>query len=94
MLVQLILEQGANEVYRNAKNEYEWKIAYKEKPHCRVIIGQYDFLLDRAKPEDLDELGVTILIIFKGMEAFEWLGKVISSGWELEWGPLEPSDRF
>jgi len=71
----------------NAPSEFHWRESYKDKRHFKVVINDWDTDMDGAKPADLDELGVLMFAIYKGMDnTSEWLGRENLSRYGLEWG--------
>jgi hypothetical protein len=70
----------------NARSEYYWREASKEKPHFKLTVGEWDSAIEGAKPEDLDELGIMIQATFKGMDIIcEWLGRENLHRLGVEW---------
>jgi hypothetical protein len=71
----------------NAKSEYHWRETFKEKSHFKVKIGDWDSGVEGIKPEDLEELGIMILALYKGMDiTCEWLGRENLYRLGVEWG--------
>jgi hypothetical protein len=60
----------------NAKSEFHWRETSREKPHFKITIGEWESAMEGVKPEDLEELGITIHALYKGMDVTcEWLGR-------------------
>jgi hypothetical protein len=70
----------------NARSEYYWREASKEKPHFKITVGEWDSAMEGANPEDLEELGIMIQAVFKGMDIIcEWLGRENLHRLGVEW---------
>jgi hypothetical protein len=71
----------------SAPSEYHWKEVSKDKNHFRVTLGNWTATMVGAKPADLDELGIMILAVYKGIDiTCEWLGRENLARWGLELG--------
>ncbi|OQE15360.1 hypothetical protein PENFLA_c032G01444 [Penicillium flavigenum] len=59
----------------NSQSEISWRRAYSERERLEVRVTHWDEAIAKAKPDDLEELGVLIMVMLKGIEATgEWLG--------------------
>ncbi|CAG8908675.1 unnamed protein product [Penicillium egyptiacum] len=59
----------------NSQSEISWRRAYSERERLEVRVTHWDEAIAKAKPGDLEELGVLIMVMLKGIEAAgEWLG--------------------
>ncbi|KAJ5415186.1 transcription factor gsfR2 [Penicillium sp. CMV-2018d] len=59
----------------NSLSEISWRKAYSERERLEVWVTHWDEAIAKAKPGDLEELGVLIMAMLKGLEATgEWLG--------------------
>lgn len=59
----------------NSQSEISWRKAYSERERLEVRVTHWDEAIAKAKPGDLEELGVLIMAMLKGIEATgEWLG--------------------
>ncbi|KAF4615870.1 hypothetical protein G7Y89_g15243 [Cudoniella acicularis] len=77
----------------NARSEYHWRETSKEKPHFKITIGEWDSAMEGVKPEDLEELGIMIQAVYKGMDIIcEWLGRENLHRLGLEWTTSETRD--
>jgi Fungal Zn(2)-Cys(6) binuclear cluster domain len=74
----------------NARSEYHWRETSKEKHHFKVTIGEWDSAMEGVKPEDLEELGIMIQVLYKGIDIIcEWLGKENLHRLGVEWTTSE-----
>ena len=65
----------AQEALWNSSSEISWRKTYSERERLEVQVTHWDEAIAKAKPEDLEELGVLIMAMLKGKEATgEWLG--------------------
>jgi hypothetical protein len=59
----------------NSQSEISWRRAYYERERLEVRVTHWDEAIAKARPDDLEELGVLIMVMLKGIEtAGEWLG--------------------
>lgn len=59
----------------NSQLEISWRRAYSERDSLEVQVTYWDEAIARAKPDDLEELGVLIMTMLKGIEATRrWVG--------------------
>ena len=76
----------------NSQSEISWRKAQSERERLEVRVTHWDEAIAKAKPGDLEELGVLIMAMLKGIEATgEWLGHshIIKYGLEgAEYGSL------
>nr|D7PI10.1 RecName: Full=Transcription factor gsfR2; AltName: Full=Griseofulvin synthesis protein R2A [Penicillium aethiopicum]ADI24952.1 GsfR2 [Penicillium aethiopicum] len=65
----------AQAVLWNSQSEISWRRAYKEKERLEIQVTHWDETIAKAKANDLEELGVLIMVMLKGTGATgEWLG--------------------
>ncbi len=77
----------------NAKSEYHWRETLKEKAHFKVTIGEWDSSMEGVRPEDLEELGMMIYVLYKGMDlTCGWLGRENLHRLGVEWVTSETRD--
>ncbi|KAE9370004.1 hypothetical protein N431DRAFT_508914 [Stipitochalara longipes BDJ] len=77
----------------NARSEYHWRETSKEKHHFKVTIDEWDSAMEGVKPEDLEELGIMIHALYKGMDIIcEWLGRENLHRLGVEWTSSETRD--
>jgi hypothetical protein len=70
----------------NARSEYYWREASREKPHFKITVGEWDSAMEGVRPEDLEELGIMMQAMFKGMDIIcEWLGRENLHRLGVEW---------
>jgi hypothetical protein len=71
--------------------EYYWREIHKQKPHFKIRVGEWDSAMEGVKPEGLEELGLMIQVLFKGMDIIcEWLGRENLHRLGVEWATSEP----
>jgi hypothetical protein len=59
----------------NSQSEISWQRAQGEKEWLEVRVTHWDEAIAKAKPDDLEELGVLVMVMLKGTEAAgKWLG--------------------
>jgi hypothetical protein len=59
----------------NSQSEISWRRAHSERERLEVRVTHWDEAIAKARPDDLEELGVLIMAMLKGIEATrEWLG--------------------
>ncbi|KAB8073576.1 hypothetical protein BDV29DRAFT_135111 [Aspergillus leporis] len=59
----------------NSQSEISWRRAHSERERLEVRVTHWDEAIAKAKPGDLEELGVLIMTMLKGIEATgKWLG--------------------
>lgn len=59
----------------NSQLEISWRRAYSERDPLEVQVTYWDEAMAKAKPDDLEELGVLIMTMLKGTEATrKWVG--------------------
>ncbi|PSN74324.1 hypothetical protein BS50DRAFT_13554 [Corynespora cassiicola Philippines] len=60
----------------NSQSELGWRRACSEKEVLEIQVTHWDQVIARAKPSDLEELGVLIMAMLKGVDAAgRWLGQ-------------------
>jgi hypothetical protein len=52
----------------NAPSQFQWQEACRECPHFTVAIGNWDSVLGDAQGASLDDLGILMLAILKGLD--------------------------
>lgn len=69
----------------NSQSEISWLRAYSEGERLEVRVTHWDEAIAKAKPGDLEEFGVLIMAMLKGMEATrKWLGHSYAVRYGLE----------
>ncbi|KAH7344290.1 hypothetical protein BKA66DRAFT_478959 [Pyrenochaeta sp. MPI-SDFR-AT-0127] len=69
----------------NTQSEVGWRRAYAEKEHLEIIVTRWDEVIAKAKPDDMEELGVLVMAMLWGIEATEdWLGQRYACRYGLE----------
>ncbi|KAL3478295.1 hypothetical protein BJX99DRAFT_224605 [Aspergillus californicus] len=59
----------------NSQSEISWRRAQSEREWLEVWVTHWDEAVVKAKPGDLEELGILIMVMLKGIEATgKWLG--------------------
>lgn len=59
----------------NSQSEISWRRAHSERERLEVQVTHWDMMIAKARPGDLEELGVLIMAMLKGIEATgKWLG--------------------
>jgi hypothetical protein len=60
----------------NSQSEINWWRAHSEREQIEVPVTHWDEAIAKAKPNDLEELGVLIMVMLKGIDATrKWLGQ-------------------
>lgn len=69
----------------NSQSEISWQRARGERDWLEVRVTHWDEAIAKAKPDDLEELGVLIMVMLKGREATgKWLGHTHNLRYGLE----------
>lgn len=69
----------------NSQSEISWLRAHSEGERLEVRVTHWDEAIAKAKPGDLEEFGVLIMAMLKGMEATrKWLGHSYAVRYGLE----------
>jgi hypothetical protein len=69
----------------NAQSEIGWRRAHSEREQLEVQVTYWDEVIAKAKPSDLEELGVLIMVMLWGIDATKkWLGQSNISRYGLE----------
>ncbi|KAI8931827.1 hypothetical protein NX059_011464 [Plenodomus lindquistii] len=69
----------------NTNSEVGWRRACSEKEHLETHITDWDEVMAKAKPEDLEEMGVLVMAMLRGTESTEtWLGRKYASRYGFE----------
>jgi hypothetical protein len=69
----------------NAQSELGWQKAHSEREQLEVRVTHWDEAIAKAKPSDLEELGVLIMVMLWGLDATrKWLGQSYISRYGLE----------
>lgn len=69
----------------NTHSEVGWRRAYGEKEHLETRVTHWDEVMAKGNPEDLEELGVLIMVMLWGIEVTEaWLGQSYANRYGLD----------
>lgn len=59
-----------------AQSESSWQRVLSEKAHLEIHVAQWDLIMGKAEPEDLEELGVLVMAMLWGVDRTAmWLGQ-------------------
>ena len=69
------LSFSAQRALWHAASEYNWNLALEEHASLPICFSTWDADIGAAEPSDLDDLGVTMMALMKGVdECSRWLG--------------------
>jgi len=78
----------AQEALWNARSEFSWKEAWKEREgrHLCVRVGEWDDVMTAVDGSELEELGIMLLAILKGIDGLRAVVRKEEWGrWGIDW---------